>query len=367
MELKIKAILQVLQERAPLALQESYDNSGLLIGDRESQVQKALVCIDLNENVLDEAIQKSCSLIITHHPLIFKSLKKIVPENQQSRIIIRAIQQNIAVIAMHTNLDNSHLGVNMMIGRKLGLQQTSILQPMEGILRKIVAFCPSDYSKTVMEAMASAGAGHIGNYDHCSFGISGTGTFRANDQANPFVGKNGELHHENETRIEMIVPEYSVNAVVNAMKSVHPYEEVAYDIYPLRNLMPLAGAGLSGKLPKEMTETEFLAFVQSVFGSRCLKHTVLSGRKISKIAVCGGSGAFLIGTAAASGADAFITADIKYHDFFDADSRMLLIDAGHFETEQFTKELIIEIIQEKFPTFALLNSEINTNPVYYYQ
>ncbi len=367
MELKVKDILKVLQEKAPLALQESYDNSGLLIGDKELPVKKALVCIDLNEDVLEEAIRKDCTLVISHHPLIFKPIRKIVPENLQSRIIIRAIQQQIAVVAMHTNLDNSHLGVNMMIGRKLGLQKTSILQPMQGILRKIVTFCPSDYSKKVMEAMASAGAGHIGNYDQCSFGVSGTGTFRANDDAKPFVGKTAELHHENETRIEMIVPEYSVKSVVIAMKTVHPYEEVAYDIYPLTNEMPLAGAGLMGSLPEEMTEAEFLAFVQSVFGTACLKHTVLTGRKIRKIAVCGGSGAFLIAAAAAAGADAFITADVKYHDFFDSDSRMLLIDAGHFETEQFTKELIIEIIQEKFPTFALLNSEINTNPVYYYQ
>jgi dinuclear metal center YbgI/SA1388 family protein len=367
MELKIKDILKVLQEKAPIALQESYDNSGLLIGDKELPVKKALVCIDLNEAVLEEAIQNNCTLIISHHPLIFKSLKKIVPENLQSRIIIRAIQQQIAVVAMHTNLDNSHLGVNKMIGRKLGLQQTSILQPISGILRKIVTFCPVTHSKSVMEAMASAGAGHIGNYDQCSFGVSGTGTFRANASANPYVGRSGELHEETETRIEMAVPEYSVHAVVNAMKSVHPYEEVAYDIYPLTNEMPHAGAGLIGSLSEEMTEAEFLAFVQSVFETPCLKHTVLSGRKIRKIAVCGGSGAFLIAAAVSSGADAFITADVKYHDFFDSDSRMLLIDAGHFETEQFTKELIIEMIQEKFPTFALLNSEINTNPVYYYQ
>jgi dinuclear metal center YbgI/SA1388 family protein len=366
MEIKIKDILQSIQQIAPISLQESYDNCGLLIGDEENIVSKVLVCIDVTEEVITEAIQMDCALIISHHPIIFKGLKKIVPKGPVERIVIQAISNNIAIAAMHTNLDNSNLGVNFKIAEKMKLESTSILQAREGMLKKIITFCPDSFAGNIRKAMTDAGAGHIGNYEECSFNMKGVGTFLANNMASPFVGQKHNLHEEPETRIEMIVPDYHVHKVVQALVSAHPYEEVAYDIYPLENHFQNAGAGFLGMLPDELTELQFLAFVKEIFGTETLRHTSFTGKKIKKIAVCGGSGAFLIQNAKAAKVDAFVTADIKYHDFFEVDGSMLLIDAGHFETEQFTKELIVELIRKKFPTFAVLNSEVNTNAVCYF-
>jgi dinuclear metal center YbgI/SA1388 family protein len=366
MELKIRDILQSIQQIAPLSLQESYDNCGLLIGDEESAIKQVLVCIDVTEEVVDEAIKRECGLIISHHPLIFKGIKKLTPKGQVERIVIRAIANNIAIAAMHTNLDNSGQGVNFKIAEKLQLKSASVLQPTEGLLKKFVTFCPHSYADKVREAISQAGGGSIGNYDSCSFNSNGTGTFRANEAATPYVGQKNHLHEEPETRIEMIVPEFHISAVVRSLIAVHPYEEVAYDIYPLENQFQSFGAGIIGFLPDEMTENEFLVYLQTIFGTASLRHTAFIGKKIGKVAVCGGSGAFLIKTALSAQADAFVTADIKYHDFFEADGKLFLVDAGHFETEQFTKELIVEIIQKKYPTFAVLNSGVNTNAVCYF-
>jgi len=365
-ELKISEILGCMQEVAPLSLQESYDNCGLIIGDENRTVSKVLVCVDVTEEVIKEANQRDCDFIISHHPIIFKSLKKIVPVGFVERIVIQSITNNIAIAAMHTNLDNSSHGVNAKIAQKLQLQATSVLKPMGGMLKKIVTFCPIDHASKVREAMQTAGAGNIGNYDACSFNANGIGTFRANDVATPFVGEKHTVHEEPEVRIEMIIPDYSVRAVVAALIHAHPYEEVAYDIYALENTFQAVGAGLCGQLPKTLNETEFLAMIQSIFGTTSLRHSAFDGKIIKKVAVCGGSGAFLIHTANMAQADAFVTADLKYHDFFEADGKMLLVDAGHFETEQFTKELIIEIILKKYPTFAVLNSGVNTNAVCYF-
>jgi dinuclear metal center YbgI/SA1388 family protein len=366
MEIKIRHVLDCIQEIAPLSLQESYDNCGLIIGDEEAIVSKALVCIDVTENVVNEAIANGCGLIISHHPVIFRALKKLVPKSQVERIVIQAIKNNIAIAAMHTNLDNCSSGVNFKIAEKLKLGKTSVLQPKEGILKKIVTFCPVDYASKVRDAMETAGAGNIGNYDACSFNIHGIGTFRANAQAVPFVGHKHVLHEEPETRIEMITPDYRLGAVIKALLAMHPYEEVAYDIYQLENQFQKVGAGIIGQLPESIDDVKFLTMLQSIFGTGSLRHTALNGKKISKVAVCGGSGAFLIHEAKLAGADAFVTADIRYHDFFEADGTMLLVDAGHFETEQFTKDLIVEIIQKKLPTFAVLNSGVNTNAVCYF-
>jgi dinuclear metal center YbgI/SA1388 family protein len=366
MEIKIKDILQSIQEIAPLSLQESYDNCGLLIGDEESFISKVLVCIDVTEDVIKEAIQNDCTLIISHHPIIFKGLKKIVPKGPVERIVIQAISKNIAIAAMHTNLDNSNNGVNFKIAEKMKLEFTSILMAKEGLLKKIITYSPHPFADKIRKAMSDAGAGHIGNYSECSFNVSGVGTFQANETASPFVGQKHILHEEPETRIEMIVPEYHVQSVVRALIFAHPYEEVAYDIYPLENQFQSVGAGYLGMLPNELTEVQFLNFVKEIFGTGSLRHTVLTGKKIRKIAICGGSGSFLIQNAKAAKVDAFVTADIKYHDFFEVDGSMLLVDAGHFETEQFTKELIVELIRKKFPTFAVLNSEVNTNAVCYF-
>jgi dinuclear metal center YbgI/SA1388 family protein len=305
-------------------------------------------------------------LIISHHPLIFHGIKKITPTGFVERALIKAIKADVAIAAMHTNLDNSAQGVNKKIADKLGLQEAKILQPVKGKLKKLVTFCPVDQAEKVRHAMFNAGAGHIGNYDSCSFNSEGTGTFKGGENTNPYVGNKGVMHFEKELRIETIVPDHLINSVTKAMIQSHPYEEVAYDIYPLDNIFDTVGAGMIGNLQQAVTEKAFLEHVSATFGTTFLRHSPFVGKKIQKVAVCGGSGAFLLKAAISAGADAFITADIKYHDFFEAENSLLLVDAGHYETEQFTKDLIADILRKKIPNFAVLFSEVHTNAVGYF-
>lgn len=359
----IKDIIEVIEFTAPLQLQESYDNSGLLTGHPLNEANGALITLDVTEAVIDEAIGKGLNLIIAHHPVIFKALKRINGNNEVERCVIKAIRHDIALYAAHTNLDNVSQGVNAMLCSKLGIGNTKILSPVQGILRKLVVFVPENYANQVRQAMFDAGAGQIGNYDSCSFNLSGAGTFRAGEGTLPFVGEKGVLHTEKETRIETIIPSYLESKVMNAVFSTHPYEEVAWDSYALTNQAPVFGAGMIGLLEKEMHETEFLNKVKDILGSACIKYSPLTGKKVRKIAVCGGSGNFLITDAMRTGADVFLTGELKYHDYFLAEGKILLVEAGHFETEQFTKELLYQVVKEKFPTFALQISSINTNPV----
>lgn len=365
MKLTIGEVLKKLAEFAPLSLQETYDNTGLIIGDPETVVDRALIALDVTEAVLDEAVQKSCKLIIAHHPLIFAGIKKLTPTGEVERSVIKAIKNGIAVAAWHTNLDNITGGVNTRIAEKLMLNNTAILAPRTGLLKKIVTFCPETHAGQVRTALFEAGAGHIGSYDQCSYNTEGFGTFRAGEGTQPFVGTKGELHRESEIRIETVVPEYKLKAVINALLSKHPYEEVAYDVYPIENSFQ-AGAGIMGYLNEPMPVDGFLKHLKQIFGTPALRHTAIHKKMIHKVAACGGSGAFLIKNALSQQADAFVTADIKYHDYFESGNNMLLVDAGHFETEQFTKELIHDVILKKIPTFAPLISEVNTNPVHYF-
>lgn len=366
MKIKISDLLQAINESAPPMLQESWDNTGLLVGDPEMEVHHALLTLDVTENIVEEAISRQCGLIIAHHPPIFKGLKSITTKNPVERAIMMAIKADIAIAAVHTNADNVLDGVNGMIAQKLGLKNLRILQPMNGMLKKLVVFCPAAHAAKVREAMFAAGAGHIGDYDSCSYNLEGYGTFRAGDSTNPFVGEKNKLHEEQEQRIETIVPAFRLDTVVKAMTAAHPYEEVAYDIYPLDNMFTGAGSGLVGELEDERSEEEFLKHISKSLQNSFLRHSELTAKPIKKVAVCGGSGAFLIHRAIASGADAFVTADIKYHDFFEADGKLLLVDAGHFETEQFTKELLFGYLKKKFPNFAPLISGVNTNAVHYF-
>jgi dinuclear metal center YbgI/SA1388 family protein len=363
--MKIKEIITVLEEHAPLAWQESYDNSGLLVGEPDREIEKALVTLDLTMEVLEEAVKEDYGLIISHHPLIFSGLKRINGKSEVEKMLMKAIKHDVAIYAIHTNLDNVLHGVNGMLGSKLGIEHPRILRPLQGHLCKLVTFCPPEHAASVREALFSAGAGHIGNYDACSYNLEGFGTFRAGEGTDPFVGKKGELHSEAETRIEVIFPEHITMRLLQSMKEAHPYEEVAYDIYPLQNEVPNAGAGIIGNLPDPMEEAAFISLLKSELGSPVIRHSAFTGKKVRTIAACGGAGSFLIPDAIASGADAFVTGDMKYHQFFEAEGKILLADAGHFETEQFTKELIYNILIEKFPTFALRISQINTNAVHY--
>ena len=362
----VKEILSCLTQVAPLSWQEGYDNAGLLVGDENAEVSKALIALDVTEALVDEAIAKSCNLILSHHPLIFRGLKHLTPKSSIERAVMKAIKNDIAIISLHTNLDNSCLGVNRRLGEMLGLKNLHILQPMNGRLMKLVVFCPADYAEKVRLAMFEAGAGRIGNYDSCSFNAAGQGSFRAGEATHPFVGEQGNLHFENEIRIETIVPDHLLNRVVSAMLKEHPYEEVAYDVYQLQNEFPLAGSGMIGEFETEMSETDFLNRVGEIIGTPCLRHSALTGRMIKRVALCGGAGAFLLGDAKRTHADAFLSADMKYHDFFEPDGDILMVDGGHFETEQFTKELIRDLIKENFSTFAAEIAETNTNSVHYF-
>ncbi len=361
----ISEITNYLESLAPLSLQENYDNSGLIIGNKNDSVTGILVCLDSLEAVVEEAIQLKCNLIIAHHPIIFTGLKKLNGNNYIERTIIKAIKNNIAIYAIHTNLDNIRDGVNSMIAEKLGLQNCKVLTPKRGFLKKLVTFAPVENAGDVRTAIFNTGAGEIGNYDNCSFNLEGTGTFRGNELSTPYVGRKGELHLEQETRIEVIFPSFLEQKVLSALFKGHPYEEVAYDIYSLDNFHQNIGAGMIGTLKQPISEGDFLQLVKTTMQCGTLRHTALLQKPISKVVVCGGAGSFLLSDAIAAGADIFISADFKYHQFFDADNKILIADIGHYESEQYTIDMLCAVLTKKFPTFAVHFSKINTNPVNY--
>ncbi len=362
----LKTIITEIEKFAPLAYQESYDNCGLLTGHKEQEVTGAILCLDCIEALVDEAIQKNCNLIIAHHPIIFSGLKKLNGTNYIERTIIKAIQNNIAIYACHTNLDNVKLGVNKKIADKLGLINQQILSPKKSLLKKLVTFVPPTHLEIVRESLFNAGAGNIGNYDSCSFNLEGTGSFRGNENSNPFIGEKGKLSLEKETRLELIFETVNEATIISALKQNHPYEEVAYDIYQLENTYQNIGSGMVGELEKPISETEFLENLKSIFKVKVIKHTALTNKRIKKVALCGGSGSFLLKNAINSKSDIYISSDFKYHEFFDAENQILVADIGHYESEQFTPEIFYEIISNKFPTFASYLTETNTNPVNYF-
>lgn len=363
--MKIKDILNALERFAPLPLQDGFDNSGLQIGLTEVEATGALLCLDVTEEIIDEAIQKGCNLIIAHHPLLFKGCKSITGKDYVERCVMKAIKNDIAIYAAHTNLDNATGGVNFKIAEKLGLINPQILSPKSDLLYKLVTFVPQAQAEEVRQTLFQAGCGHIGEYDSCSYNIQGEGTFRALDGAQPFCGEVGTLHTEPEVRIETIFPSFKKSAVVRALVQAHPYEEPAFDIYPLANSWSQVGAGVIASLPEPIDEKEFLLKVKNIFQVGSVKHSKLRGKPIQKVALCGGSGAFLLQQAIGAGADIFISAEIKYHDYFGNDDLILMADIGHYESEQYTKELFYSIIKDKFPTFALHFTEVNTNPIKY--
>ena len=362
----IREITNYLEEIAPLSLQESYDNCGLIIGDFKTEVKGILITLDTTEDIVDEAISIGANLIISHHPIIFSGLKKLNGKNYIERTVIKAIKNDIAVYAIHTNLDNINSGVNFQICNKLNLKKIQILDSKTGELKKLVTFVPVNYQEKVRSALFEAGAGHIGNYNSCSYNLEGNGTFKALENANPFIGEINEIHTEKEIRIEVIFPKYLENKIISALIKNHPYEEVAYDIYKLDNNLKTIGAGMIGELETELDELSFLSELKSKFNLEVIKHTQLLNKKIKKVAVCGGSGSFLLEKAKQQKADIFITADIKYHQFFDSENQILIADIGHYESEVFTKDLIFDFINKKFPRFAVHFSKINTNPIKYF-
>lgn len=363
--IKIVDVLAVLERWAPPVLQESYDNAGLLSGNRSDGCTGVLCCLDVTEAVLDEALSKGCNLIVAHHPLIFRGITKLSGGSGLERTLIKAIKKDLAIYAIHTNLDNVMSGVNGKIASLLQLSNTRVLLPKGDTLQKLITYVPVQHTETVRQALFTAGAGQIGAYSECSFSVAGEGSFKPGAGTRPFVGKQDQRHTEKEDRLEVIFPVYLQGALLEALRKAHPYEEVAYDIIPLVNSNQELGAGLVGELEKPLKETAFLKKLAQTFGVGQLRHSPLLGRPIRRVAVCGGAGSFLISKALAAGADLFVTADIKYHDFFLADGRMVLADIGHFESEQFTIDLLADHLAEKFLNFAVLKTSISTNPVNY--
>lgn len=364
--MKISEITSFLESIAPLKIQEAYDNCGLIIGNSDETISKALITLDVTEEVIDEAIMKKCQLIIAHHPLIFGNISKIRSDNYTGKCIINAIKNNISIYAIHTNFDNIDSGVNQALSKKIGLTNCKILKPKKNILKKLVTFCPGKHAGKVRKALFDAGAGHIGNYDSCSYNTEGFGTFRALDNANPFVGKQFKLHREKEQRIETIFPAYLEQKIVQALLASHPYEEVAYDIYPLDNSFSKIGEGMIGELEKTVPLNDFLKKLKLKLKLPLIRHNASQNKKIRKVAVCGGAGAFLSKDASRAGADIFLTSDIRYHQFFEERNSLIIADIGHYESEQFTKDILYENLKKKFPTFAVLISGTNTNPIIYF-
>jgi len=364
--MKLLEILPVLEEMAPLAYAEEFDNVGLLVGNKNQEIKGILVCHDALERVIDEAISKNCNLIVCFHPILFSGLKKITGQNYVERALIKAIKNDIAIYAVHTALDNHQEGVNKIFCTALGLEKTKILIPKENYIQKLITYTIPENAEKLRNALFDAGAGKIGNYEDCSFSSQGIGTYMGNENANPEIGERFEFVENKEIKIEVTFEKHLEAKILKAVFANHVYEEIAYEIYNLANKHQNIGLGMVGEFPSEMDEKHFLTLVKEKMQCGGIRHSALTGKRIKKVAVLGGSGSFAINQAIASGADAFLTADLKYHQFYEAENKLLLADIGHFESERFTKNYIVDYLKEKITNFAIILSEENTNPVQYF-
>ncbi len=364
--MKIKEVIEALENLAPKCYAEDFDNVGLQVGDENLEINNVLVTLDVTEAVMEEAIKEKVNLIVTFHPLIFTGLKSLTGKNRVQQLVIKAIQNNIAIYAIHTNLDNQFFGVNHAICQRLALENTQILLPKNNTLFKLAYYVPKEHDDKVKNALFKAGAGEIGNYSECSFNVEGKGTFKPNSNSEPYVGERNMRHIEIENKVEILIDKSRKSKIISVLKENHPYEEVAYEIIPIDNKNQTLGMGQFGQLKQEMSSTEFLEYLKKRLPTQCIRHSNSLKKSIQKVAVLGGSGAFCIEAAKAVGADALVTADLKYHDFFTAENKILLCDIGHYESEQFTKNLLSHYLSEIFSNFAVLTSKVNTNPVNYY-
>jgi dinuclear metal center YbgI/SA1388 family protein len=362
----VQDVINHLETYAPLAYAEDFDNVGLLVGNKKNTVTGVLVTLDTLEAVVDEAIENNCNLIVSFHPIIFKGLKKITGKNYVERVVLKAIKHDIAIYAIHTALDNHINGVNDIISNQLGLQHKKILIPQAQTIKKLTTYVPKDEAEQLRTALFSVGAGSIGNYDNCSFNTEGTGTYNANENAKPTKGQIGETHYETETKITITFAKHLESKIVSALLKNHSYEEVAYEIITLENKNQNIGMGMIGTLETPMAEMDFLKYLKKKMNTQAIRHSQLLDKPIKKVAVLGGSGSFAINAAKAAGADVFITADLKYHDFFTAEKQIVLADIGHYESEQYTKNGLVAHLTNKFTNFAIILSNINTNPVKYF-
>lgn len=363
--MQIQDITNYIEKLAPLSYAEDFDNVGLLVGNYSTEVTGVLVTLDTLEQTVDEAIEKKCNLIVSFHPIIFSGLKKINGNSYVERVVLKAIQHNIAIYATHTALDNSNNGVSAKMCEVLGLKNAQVLIPKNEVIKKLTTYVPFTEASNVRKELFEAGAGNIGNYDNCSFNFEGRGSYRGNEKSNPIIGKQGELRFEEEVCISVIFEARLEDKILKVLFDCHPYEEVAYEIVTLDNFNQSIGMGMIGEFPSEMEEKEFLKLAKNTFKTDCVRHSELLGKPVKKVAVLGGAGSFAIKNAIRSKADAYVSADFKYHDFFQADKRILLTDVGHYESEQFTKNLLTDYLSEKFSTFAIILSEKSTNPIHY--
>ncbi len=361
--MKVKDITSALEEWAPKAYQEDYDNCGLLVGDPNQSIDKVLITLDVTEAVMDEAIANGNQLIVAHHPLIFKGLKKITPTHWVERCVTKAIKNDVAIYALHTNLDNVATGVNSKIAERIDLKDTRILAPKSGNLSKLVTFVPPSSVDEVLNALHSAGAGQIGEYENCSFQVSGIGAFTPGAKASPTIGKNGKQEQVDELRVEVILPSHLESGILKALRRTHPYEEVAFYVSKLCNVNQEVGSGLIGTLPSPMTFDSFVTQMKKIMNLQVVKHTHPLEKMIETVAVCGGAGSFLLKQAISQGADVFVSSDFKYHDFFESENRINMLDIGHYESEVFTKELILDYLSQKFANIAFRLSGVDTNPI----
>ncbi|MDR2205189.1 MAG: Nif3-like dinuclear metal center hexameric protein [Flavobacteriaceae bacterium] len=364
--MKIKEFITEFEQIIPISQAEDFDNVGLLCGNPEREISGVLVCHDVLENIVDEAITKNCNLIVAFHPIIFSGLKSLTGKNYVERSVLKSIENKIAIYAVHTAFDNDFFGVNFGICEKLGLKNQHILMPKISNLKKLEVYVPKDHSEKLKNALFEAGAGNIGFYDECSFSVSGSGTFRPKEGSNPFSGTLNKRENVDEQMLSVIFEHYKQHEILQAMKSAHPYEETAYQIISLENENQYCGLGRFGDLETEMQEIDFLNFVKEIFNLKIIRHSESIGKKIKKVGVLGGSGASGISAAISKKCDAYLTGDVKYHDFFSAENKMLICDIGHFESEQFVTQQLFKILSENFPKFAILKSEGNTNPVNYF-
>jgi len=363
--MNIKEITSSIEEIAPLQYAEDFDNVGLLVGNYNTKVSGVLVTLDTLENVVDEAIETNCNLIVSFHPIIFSGLKKLNGNSYVERVLLKAIQNNIAIYAIHTALDNSVKGVSAKMAEVLGLTNTRILLPKSGMIKKLTTYVPNNDAEKVRNALHSAGAGDIGNYSDCSFNMQGQGTYRGNENSNPTIGQKGKLHTENETFISVIFEKHLENKILQSLVEAHPYEEVAYDIITTDNMHQNIGMGMVGELENELSEKDFFNFLKKQFNLQCIRHSKLLSKPIKKVAVLGGSGSFAIDAAKRSNSDVYVSADFKYHEFYKAENQLILADIGHYESEQFTKNLLADYLTKKFRNFAIVLSKSNTNPINY--
>lgn len=363
---------RALEAWAPRSTAQSYDNVGLQVGDRTQRVNTALVALDLVPTVIEEAEQRGAQLIVTHHPLLFRPLKRLEPTDYVSGMVWRLVRSGISHVAAHTNLDVAGDGVSVALAGRIGLRDVRPLEPLPDSLLKLVTFVPHDHAESVRVALASSGAGQIGEYEACAFEATGRGYFRPTGKAQPFIGApGGELERVEEVRLEVELPAWKLDAALAALREAHPYEEVVADVYRLARPYRGAGLGAIGKLEKPLPLEDFLRDVADQLGSRVLRYAGDPMREVQTVAVCGGAGRELIGTAQRERADVFVTSDLTYHNFFDVldaegQAHIALVDAGHFETEQVAEELLVERLSKELPAVTWLRSERPTNGVSYF-